>query len=128
MHTMKAESDAPAGIPYSRRDRFVFQYPPFAPMRQETAQDFLAAMEQPNPTDEGLQLYLHIPFCRVRCSFCYYNVVPNSFRAIVNPYVESLHREIELISRLPALQGRKVETVYFGGGTPTYLQDDQLRS
>jgi oxygen-independent coproporphyrinogen-3 oxidase len=127
MHTMKATDDSPATIPVSRRDRFVFQYPPFATMRPETASDFVAQMSEPSPSDEGFQLYLHIPFCRVRCTFCYYNVVPNSFRTIVNPYVDSLHKEIDLISRLPALRGRKVETIYFGGGTPTYLQEDQLR-
>jgi oxygen-independent coproporphyrinogen-3 oxidase len=128
MHTMKAKGDELADIPFSRRDRFVFQYPPFATMHPDTASDFVADMNEPSANDEGIQLYLHIPFCRVRCTFCYYNVVPNSFRAIVNPYVESLHKEIDLISRLPALQGRKVETIYFGGGTPTYLQDDQLRA
>lgn len=127
MSTMNARTDSPTRIPISRRDRFVFQYPPFATMRQETANDFLAQMNTQSASDEPFELYLHIPFCRVRCTFCYYNVVPNSFRTVVNPYVESLHKEIDLISRLPALQGRKVETIYFGGGTPTYLQEDQLR-
>jgi len=114
--------------PISRRDRFVFQYPPFAMMKPETAGDFVARMHEP-PADpnQPIQLYMHIPFCRIRCTFCYYNVVPNSFREIVNPYVEALHKEIDLVGSLPALQGRKVETVYFGGGTPTYLKDDQMR-
>ena len=110
----------------SRRDRFIFQYPPFGTMRPEATGDFVAHMHEAPATDEPFQLYLHIPFCRVRCTFCYYNVVPNTFRTVVDPYVASLHREIDLVSKLPALQGRRVETIYFGGGTPTYLKNDQL--
>ena len=127
MTTVSATSTVRA-LPISRRDRFVFQYPPFATMRPDAAGDFVAQMNTGSETDEPFQIYLHIPFCRVRCTFCYYNVVPNSFRTVVNPYVDSLNREIDLIARLPALRGRAVETVYFGGGTPTYLQDDQLRN
>jgi oxygen-independent coproporphyrinogen-3 oxidase len=125
--TAPAASSMVGTLPVSRRDRFVFQYPPFATMRPETARDFVAQMNAGSETDEPFELYLHIPFCRVRCTFCYYNVVPNSFRTVVNPYVQSLHKEIDLLAQLPALRGRAVETVYFGGGTPTYLQDDQLR-
>lgn len=115
-------------IPVSRRDRFIFQYPPFANMQPGEAGAFVEAMHEDPATDAGFQLYVHIPFCRVRCTFCYYNVVPNSFRTVVNPYVEALHKDIDLVSRLPALRGRKVETIYFGGGTPTYLKEDQLRA
>ena len=127
MTTVGTTSSVPGTLPVSRRDRFVLQYPPFATMRPDTAGDFVAQMNTPSATDEPFEIYLHIPFCRVRCTFCYYNVVPNSFRTVVNPYVESLHKEIDLIAQLPALRGHAVETVYFGGGTPTYLQDDQLR-
>jgi len=127
MSITTAMTEAPGNIPISRRDRFIFQYPPFATMRPESADAFVARMNEPSDSKEGFQVYLHIPFCRVRCTFCYYNVVPNTFRTVVNPYVESLHREIELVSKLAAIQGRKVETIYFGGGTPTYLKEDQLR-
>jgi oxygen-independent coproporphyrinogen-3 oxidase len=115
-------------IPVSRRDRFIFQYPPFATMRQETAADLITRMEQPADATAPFQLYVHLPFCRARCAFCYYNVVPNSFRAVVNPYLDALHEEIDLVASLPALRGRPVQTCYFGGGTPTYLKDDQLRA
>lgn len=113
------------GIPLSRRDRFVFQYPPFAAMEAGTRPDF----SQPAPNkDEGFQLYVHIPFCAVRCTFCYFGIMPNTFRTVVNPYIEALHKEIDMIAELPYLQGRKVETVYFGGGTPTYLKEPQLEA
>lgn len=110
------------GIPLSRRDRFVFQYPPFAAMQAGQSPDFSV----PGPKDEGFQLYVHIPFCAVRCTFCYYGIMPNTFRSVVDPYVEALHREIDMVAELPYLQGRKVETIYFGGGTPTYLKEPQL--
>jgi oxygen-independent coproporphyrinogen-3 oxidase len=109
----------------TRRDRFVFQYPPFATMRPGATPDF----SQPATgyrAEEGFQLYVHIPFCAVRCTFCYYGIMPNTFRTVVNPYVDALHKEIDMVSQLPYLQGRKVETVYFGGGTPTYLKEEQF--
>ena len=109
----------------TRRDRFVFQYPPFETMRPEDAPQF----HEP-PADwranDGFQLYVHIPFCAVRCTFCYYGIMPNTFRTVVNPYIEALHKEIDMVADLPFLQGRKVETIYFGGGTPTYLKEEQL--
>jgi oxygen-independent coproporphyrinogen-3 oxidase len=111
----------------TRRDRFVFQYPPFETMRPGEAPGF----SQPatgRRAPEGFQLYVHIPFCAVRCTFCYYGIMPNTFRTVVNPYIEALHKEIDCVSQLPYLQGRQVETIYFGGGTPTYLKEEQLEA
>jgi oxygen-independent coproporphyrinogen-3 oxidase len=111
----------------TRRDRFVFQYPPFESMKPgETPPFWEPAAGQ--PAKEGFQLYVHIPFCAVRCTFCYYGIMPNTFRTVVDPYVDALHKEIDLVADLPYLQDREVETVYFGGGTPTYLKEDQLEA
>jgi oxygen-independent coproporphyrinogen-3 oxidase len=96
-------------------------------MHPEAAGECIANLGQAKSSADPFQLYLHIPFCRIRCTFCYYNVVPNSFREVVDPYVTALHKEIDLVSQLPGLRGRKVETIYFGGGTPTYLKNEQLR-
>ncbi len=116
-------------IPLTRRDRFLFQYPPFEAMRAGEAPDF----SQPAPTGkdgkkEGFQVYLHIPFCAVRCTFCYYGMMPNTYRRFAEPYLEDLHREIDMLADVPYLQDREVETLYFGGGTPTYLKEPKFEA
>lgn len=72
-----------------------------------------------------LGLYLHVPFCKARCSFCaFYLQIHREDRA--SSYLESLQREIQLHTELNSLGGRLFDTVYFGGGTPTTLRRDQL--
>ncbi|MEM1304984.1 MAG: coproporphyrinogen-III oxidase family protein, partial [Planctomycetota bacterium] len=74
-----------------------------------------------------LGLYLHIPFCRKRCKFCYFKVFTDKNAGEVERYLAALSREIELVSRLPIMGGRPFRYVYFGGGTPSYLSKSQLR-
>jgi len=68
-------------------------------------------------------IYLHIPFCTARCHYCDFNVYVGLER-LQERYVRALTREIqlsaELYGRLP------VQTIYFGGGTPTLLKLDQF--
>ncbi|PID82787.1 MAG: hypothetical protein CSB15_01685 [Clostridiales bacterium] len=66
-------------------------------------------------------LYVHIPFCRRRCSYCsFYAVVSD---ALQDEFVECLVKEIKLLSLKYKV---KLKTVYFGGGTPSYLSIDNL--
>ena len=74
-----------------------------------------------------LGLYLHIPFCRKRCKFCYFKVFTDKNADQVERYLAALSREIELVSQLPAMGGRPFRFVYFGGGTPSFLSEKQLR-
>jgi oxygen-independent coproporphyrinogen III oxidase len=71
-------------------------------------------------------LYLHIPFCRKRCKFCYFKVFTDKNSTEVERYLAALSREIELVSKLPAMGGRPFRFVYFGGGTPSFLSSRQL--
>ena len=82
------------------------------------------------PTNEPtpLGLYLHIPFCRKRCKFCYFRVYTDKNSHEVEEYVAALSREIELVSKLPVMGGRPFRFVYFGGGTPSFLSAKQLTS
>jgi oxygen-independent coproporphyrinogen-3 oxidase len=73
-----------------------------------------------------LGLYLHIPFCRKRCHFCYFRVYTDKNAQEVAEYLDILGREWELFSQVPALAGRPVDFVYFGGGTPSFLSVRQL--
>lgn len=70
-------------------------------------------------------LYIHIPFCRSRCHFCaFYLQIYREDRA--QDYLIALFREIQLHAALDTLGGRRLDTVYFGGGTPTALQPSEL--
>lgn len=62
-------------------------------------------------------IYIHIPFCRSKCAYCnFFSLVTEKK---INDFVTSLKREI--VSRKNYLSGEKVETIYFGGGTPSLL-------
>jgi oxygen-independent coproporphyrinogen-3 oxidase len=106
---------------------FISNYPPFSQWRPELLGEIEAAMHAP-PQDVPLGLYLHIPFCRKRCKFCYFRVYTDKNAHDVETYVSALSREIELVSRLPVMGGRPFRFVYFGGGTPSFLSARQLTS
>lgn len=70
-------------------------------------------------------LYIHIPFCRVRCTFC--NFFQNAAsRGLVDSYFEALMIEIEQKSALAWTQSGTFHAVYIGGGTPTDLSPEQI--
>ncbi|MBI2825678.1 MAG: coproporphyrinogen III oxidase family protein [Planctomycetia bacterium] len=106
---------------------FIANYPPFSQWSAEGLADVRAALESP-PADVPLGLYLHIPFCRKRCKFCYFRVYTDKHASDVERYVAALAREIELVSQLPVMGGRPFRFVYFGGGTPSFLSGKQLTS
>lgn len=66
-------------------------------------------------------LYVHIPFCRTKCSYCDFNCYAGQ-NALIPEYVRALCRELELY----ALAGWRARTLYFGGGTPSLLAPPQV--
>jgi oxygen-independent coproporphyrinogen-3 oxidase len=105
---------------------FVSNYPPYSRWQPQYTPLAIEALNQdPRPQDE-LGLYLHIPFCRQRCAFCYYKVYTDKNAAEINRYLDALIRENEMYSRTRALHGRRLRFAYFGGGTPSYLSSKQL--
>ncbi|HEV3416825.1 MAG TPA: radical SAM protein, partial [Pirellulales bacterium] len=106
---------------------FIANYPPFSQWTADALPEVRRALESP-PADVPLGLYLHIPFCRKRCKFCYFRVYTDKNAHEVEQYVAALSREIELVSRLPVMGGRPFRFVYFGGGTPSFLSAKQLTS
>ncbi len=78
-----------------------------------------------------LHAYLHIPFCRVRCGYCDFNTYTSSeLRGVTHEsFLEDLSREIDLSRKVSAaadLPKRELQSVFFGGGTPTQLEAQQL--
>jgi oxygen-independent coproporphyrinogen-3 oxidase len=107
---------------------FIANYPPFSFWKQDHLPAAFDAMHRaPNPTTP-LGLYLHIPFCRKRCKFCYFRVYTDKNAKDVGSYLGAIIKEVELLSQTPCVGGRPLDFVYFGGGTPSYLSADQLRS
>ncbi len=67
-------------------------------------------------------IYVHIPFCRSRCSYCDFATDVYKNAETVERYANAVCREIESFKQ----PGEKVETIYFGGGTPSLLTPAQL--
>ena len=80
-------------------------------------------LRKKNPSSLGL--YIHIPFCRVRCQFCAFYVKP-PYQEHIEAFLSSLVQEIRSYGELYALNATSVTSVYFGGGTPTVLSAKQL--
>lgn len=109
---------------------FISNYPPFSQWKSDFVPAALEALDSaPEETAETpLGLYIHIPFCRKRCKFCYFRVYTNQNAKAIEDYVKALILELELISQRSAIGNRELLFVYFGGGTPSYLSSKQLRS
>lgn len=105
---------------------FVSNYPPFGAWGPENLPDVLAALDAPPRPGTPLGLYLHIPFCRKRCKFCYFRVYTDKDAQEIGSYLDALASEVEMLAQKPAIAGRPLKFVYFGGGTPSYISVRQL--
>lgn len=105
---------------------FVANYPPFSVWTTEAVEQEARPALASDPADVPLGLYLHIPFCRKRCHFCYFRVYTDRNATEVQAYLDLVAREWELYASQPAIAGRPLDFVYFGGGTPSFLSVRQL--
>lgn len=78
-------------------------------------------------TPKSFSLYISIPFCKTRCSYCSFvsQSIESAFKLIPN-YVELLCKEIKYTAKIAKNAGLKLESAYIGGGTPTTLTSEQL--
>ena len=106
---------------------FVSNYPPYAFWTPQHVGQALAVLDRAPAAEVPLGLYIHIPFCRKRCRFCYFKVYTDKDSSEINRYIEAVISELTLYSRKPAVAGRKPKFIYFGGGTPSYISTEQLR-
>ncbi len=80
-------------------------------------------------TPRSYSLYISIPFCPSRCSYCsFVSRTTEQSRGLIEPYVQNLCRELEAIARLARRLDLRLETLYIGGGTPTAISAGQLRT
>ena len=99
------------------------------PARQKMAVDCsvstVNAIRSLEETD--VSLYISIPFCPTRCVYCsFVSRTIGKRTELMEPYLQALYKEIELTGRLLRESGRKVRSIYIGGGTPTTLTSRQM--
>lgn len=78
-----------------------------------------------DPIPSPLSLYLHIPFCDTICYYCGCSKVITKDKTKAAPYIKLLKKEIQLQGALFA-NDREVSQIHWGGGTPTFLSDDEI--
>lgn len=102
------------------RRGFVTNYPLFRYWRREAADEGLRA--------RPLNLYVHTPYCIQRCDYCHYKTTTlrENQKAQIDRYIDALCQEIELAAARLHLAERPATTIYFGGGTPTLLSDENI--
>jgi oxygen-independent coproporphyrinogen-3 oxidase len=107
---------------YPTADRFVEAF---------TAEDYAQALTQrrsgPAAMALPLSLYIHIPFCESLCYYCACNKIITKHHDRAAEYLRYLEREVELhVERIG--RGQKISQLHFGGGSPTFLSDDELHT
>ncbi len=119
-------------MPASDKDKttagnyFVSNYPPFSFWKPEYVNEVEAAANRAPAPDRTLGMYVHIPFCRKRCHFCYFKVYTDRNAAAIKDYLDAVLAEMATYVDKPFIGGRKPKFIYFGGGTPSYLSPEQL--
>jgi oxygen-independent coproporphyrinogen-3 oxidase len=103
---------------------FVAAYPPFSVWSAKQVSAFHEALNRPRSGPVGI--YVHLPFCPQKCDYCYYLSYTRQNPSVVDRYIDAVIGEMELYGQHAAVKGRPASFVYFGGGTPSTLSDDQL--
>jgi oxygen-independent coproporphyrinogen-3 oxidase len=101
-------------------------YPTAVQFHEGFAEDsYRQAVAASNAAARPLSLYVHLPFCGTVCYYCACNKIITANRKRSAPYLQDLHREIELQAELLA-PGREVRQLHWGGGTPTFISDEEM--
>jgi oxygen-independent coproporphyrinogen-3 oxidase len=104
---------------------FDWAFPPPLLNKFDAPESAAELFAKPSVEPGRYSLYLHIPFCKTLCSFCYYTVLPGKGIEQSDSYVDALVKEMQMYA--PSLRDQMCESVYIGGGTPSYLSDEQIQ-
>ncbi|HVS00094.1 MAG TPA: coproporphyrinogen-III oxidase family protein [Thermoanaerobaculia bacterium] len=109
-----------ASQPDLSRKGFIITYPMFRYWHKDAVEEGL----RPQP----LNVYIHMPYCIQRCAYCWFKTTTLKENRLkeIDRYVASVCKELELGSQHFDLKKRPVETVYFGGGTPTLMTEENI--
>ncbi len=113
---------------YDRPGPRYTSYPPAPAFTSSfTADDFLQSLKENSTVNTEISLYYHIPFCDTLCYFCGCNMLITHSRERIAEYLKYLKREMELSAPF-FNKKRKVGQLHWGGGTPSYLNPDEITS
>jgi oxygen-independent coproporphyrinogen III oxidase len=106
---------------------YTFQYPPLFSWKEKAAEEKVhsAWRKKMAKRNKYLGLYVHIPFCKTRCTYCRYFSKKLDNNKELNEFMVFLKKEIALLS--PYFKKQKIHTLYIGGGTPSILSESQLK-
>lgn len=105
---------------------YIFQYPPMAAWgKPKSDKDISRAWKKTLEINLEAGIYIHIPFCASKCTFCRWLVVEDNSESIHWEYLRSLAKEMVLWT--PIFRGRTISSLYLGGGTPSILTAEQIR-
>src|SRR5436309_15049993 len=111
MNSITANPERHAAPPLQKEttvgNYFVSNYPPFSFWKPERNGELLAALEQPPKPETPLGVYLHIPFCRKRCHFCYFKVYTDKDSAAIRRYIDASIQELSIYAGKPVIAGLK---------------------
>ncbi len=110
---------------YSRPGPRYTSYPTAPEFTEDFSEDDLINFYKNQDSNRPLSLYIHIPFCRSACYFCGCNVIFTSKEDKKVKYLDYLEKELKIIKKHLDVN-RKVTQMHFGGGTPTFLDPEQL--
>src|SRR4030095_1694596 len=95
---------------------FVAAYPPFSSWTASATHAIDGVTLKPLSTPHPIGIYVHIPFCEKKCDYCYYLSYIGQRPSTISRYLDSVVQELESYARRPAVNGRPLAFVYFGGG------------
>ena len=90
------------------------------------AERYAQVCRESNASGRPLSLYFHIPFCDTVCFYCACNKIATKDRSMAQPYLDRVYKELEMQSALFD-DSRVVEQLHWGGGTPTFISQAQMR-
>jgi len=125
---MKAEFNKELIKKYDRPGPRYTSYPPATEFTEDVnSNHYIKKLIESNQRKTPLSLYFHIPFCEQRCLYCGCNVIISHKKGIEVPYLERVYREVQLVSQYLD-KDRKVIQLHWGGGTPNYLEPEQIKA
>lgn len=111
-------------IKKSSHSHHIVTYPPLNVLSEIDSSKIYSPDNQ--KISREIALYLHLPFCTGKCLYCAYITLPNQPKEFIDGYLDAVEKEINLLLKFPNLQNITVNSIYIGGGTPTYLSVAQL--
>jgi oxygen-independent coproporphyrinogen-3 oxidase len=100
-------------------------YPTAPQFSRFSANDLAAAVERSNTSQRPLSLYFHLPFCDTLCFYCGCNKVVTNNKKRAEPYLQRVEKELAMQAKQFDTR-RPVKQLHWGGGTPTFISDDEM--